>query len=126
MTDEALNQADMPISEGWAHDADVQVKLAEAEQWALDRNTPAEARLNMFMPMQCDLHSLGKAASQEVIHSVMRLTAMTWGEAIASGDCVELATVPGKFWVTLSPSYRGIVARDGQVMLFLVLCRCPH
>ena len=112
MTDELLNQADMSINEGWAHDPDVQVKLADAEQWALDRIRPAGARLLMFMSMQCDLQRLEKAASREVIRSVKRLTTMTWNEAIDSGECTELGTVPGKFWVRLSPSYRGIVARD--------------
>ena len=109
-------------TEGWAHEHGTQVNLAEADQWLLDRTRAAGARLHMFMPMQCELHRLEKAASLEIIQSVMHLTTMTWDEAIESGECIELATVPGRFCVRLSPSSRGIVAKDGQAMVFLVLC----
>ena len=108
--------------EGWAREPEIQAKLAEADQWLLDRTRAAGARLHMHMPMQCDLHSLEKAASREAIQSVIRLVAMTWEQAIECGECAELSTVPGKFWVRLSPSYRGIVAKDGHAMVFLVLC----
>lgn len=76
-----------------------------------------------FPPFQDDLLELDATDVKKILKTLKKLKALTWNEVFRDKGLhwEEVKTVPGKYTVRLSQSYRAVVTRDGSGIRFLAL-----
>ncbi len=76
-----------------------------------------------YPEFQSALFDLDTSEVKKVFKTLKKIKGMTWQGVFQDHGLKweELKSVPGKFTIRLSQSYRAVVARDGSFMRFLVL-----
>ena len=88
-----------------------------------DRND-AKVHLDLNAPsFQSDLFSLDVTEVKKVFKTFNKLRALTWNEVFRDKGLhwEEVKSVPGKYTIRLSQSYRAVVTRDAGWMRFAAL-----
>lgn len=81
---------------------------------SLDLNYPA---------FQDELFALDAAEIKKTLKTLRKIKGLTWNELFKDQGLKweELKSVPGKYTIRLSQSYRAVVVRDGCSMRFVAL-----
>ena len=81
----------------------------------------AKVLLDLNYPgFQSELFDLDVSEVKKVLKTLKKVKSLPWNEVIRDNGLKweELKSVPGKFTIRLSQSYRAVVVRDGAFMRF--------
>ena len=73
-----------------------------------------------FPDFQSDFFGLNSPEAKKLFKVFKKLTSMTWNDVFRDHGLKweEVKSVPGKFTIRLSQSYRAVVVREGAFMRF--------
>ena len=76
-----------------------------------------------FPGFQSDLFDLDVSDVKKVLKTLKKLKGLTWNEVFRDGglNWEEVRSMPGKYTIRLSQSYRAVATREGSWMRFSAL-----